>query len=183
MIVTEHMQLGSSQLQIDCGLIRDSLQEVVGMLLSWADVTDSQRQSALSRVLEVETPVASFSPDGRLVEMNAPFRALGGEGGSLVLGAHWDQILSARPAGEGAEPFADWEETQARAQAGAAFRVSPKGRDGASAARTALFPVRDYHGRLQSLMLVFVPEIAGDWGPGCAPERTGNLHAAGGGAP
>ncbi|MDU8945142.1 PAS domain-containing protein [Ovoidimarina sediminis] len=162
-LVTEHLQLGSAHLQIDCGLIRDSLREVVGMLLSWTDITDRQKQNALSQVLETQTPLASFSPDGRLVEMNAPFRALAGPDRSLVLGTHWDHILSAWPEEPDAPQFTDWADLKSGLNGDAAFRIAPKGGQDADTARVALHRVRDIDGRLQSLILVFVPERKPSW--------------------
>ncbi len=170
--VTDDIRLGSAHLRIEGAMIRDEADEPVGLLLEWRDVTDLQRQDLVRRVAEAHTPLAAFSPDGRLIEMNEQFSVFAGTA-RAALGAHWDSILSAGSISadlDVAVAYPDWAGVSAGVRADCPFWVAPLSAGAGVAEPAILSPLRDFEGRLQRMVLVLLPRTAvGEPREGAAP--------------
>ncbi|MEM9476109.1 MAG: PAS domain-containing protein [Pseudomonadota bacterium] len=88
------MRLGNSYLTLAMEPVRDGPDgQLLGYVVEWADVTQRRLSSAVLGAIDTALPVASFSPDGRLIATNPPFRRWTGLPPQLLNGHHWNTLF------------------------------------------------------------------------------------------
>lgn len=147
------MQLGHSHLALAMAPVRagDSPQ-ILGYVVEWKDVTRRRLSDAVTGAVHATLPVASFSPDGRLIEANPPFLRWTSIPGQAVYGEHWNAIFHANQNGT-ARPWAEIAKMSAQQEG---LWVHPKGGVRLSA---MLCRVNNNRGRTRRFVLIAGSDI------------------------
>ncbi len=160
---SDEIRLGQAHIRVEMGAVRDREGEIIGYVLEWTDVTADHLNRVVLGTIDRHLPIASFTPDGRLIQSNALFDTWTLGDRPPVCGGWTDLFGAAR--GGCAAP--DWAEVSTPDRDGATFELT--GRSGRPL-RVSLNAVRDRAGRLQRHVLVAIQ--------GMAPGVSSGRHAS-----
>ena len=147
------MQLGHSHLALAMAPVRaGDGSQILGYVVEWKDVTRRRLSDAVTGAVDATLPVASFSPDGRLIEANPPFLRWTSIPGQAVYGEHWNAIFQAKRNGI-ARPWAEIAKMSTQQES---MCVHAKGGARLSA---MLCRVTNYRGRTRRFVLIAGSDI------------------------